>query len=218
MKLIGTLISVLAAVLVVSSCSLLGPSAPEIQRPAAYKISTQTGITQGQSVQGGQVVSWFDIPFAQPPVGDLRWKAPRALNRPEQTIVEIDDSSCVQSASRFAGVDGSGIVGSEDCLYLDIRAPADFADKQYPVMFWIHGGANTSGLKDYYDFTKLVAGKDVVVVTTNYRLGALGWFTHPAIQGLQEGLDKTSNFGTLDIIQSLKWVQKNIQKFGGRCR
>ena len=66
MKLIGTLISVLAAVLVVSSCSLLGPSAPEIQRPAAYKISTQTGITQGQSVQGGQVVSWFDIPFAQP--------------------------------------------------------------------------------------------------------------------------------------------------------
>ena len=55
----------------------------------------------------------------------------------------------------------------------------------------------------------------MVVVTTNYRLGALGWFTHPAIQGLQEGLDKTSNFGTLDIIQSLKWVQNNIQQFGG---
>lgn len=215
MKPIITLISAFSAVLAITSCSLLGPSAPEIQRPAAYNISTQTGVTQGQSIQGDQVVSWFDIPFAQPPVGDLRWKAPRVLNSPEQTIVELDDSACVQKASRFAGVDGSGMVGAEDCLYLDIRAPADFADKQYPVMFWIHGGGNTSGLKDYYDFSKLVASKEVVVVTTNYRLGALGWFTHPAIQGLQEGLDKTSNFGTLDIIQSLKWVQQNIKQFGG---
>ena len=66
-------------------------------------------------------------------------------------------------------------------------------------MFWIHGGGNTSGLKDLYDFTQLVKKHDVIVVTINYRLGPLGWFTHPAIQGLQDGLDKASNFGTLDI-------------------
>ena len=84
-------------------------------------------------------------------------------------------------------------------------------------MVWIHGGGNTTGLKDYYDFTALVASQDVVVVTINYRLGALGWFTHPAIQGLQKGIDKSSNFGTLDIIESLKWVQKNIHLFGGEA-
>ena len=82
-------------------------------------------------------------------------------------------------------------------------------------MFWIHGGGNTSGIKDYYDFSELIRRHQVLVVTINYRLGPMGWFTHPAIQGLQNGLDKTSNFGTLDIIEALKWVQKNIQNFGG---
>jgi para-nitrobenzyl esterase len=148
-------------------------------------------------------------------VGDLRWRAPRTLVAPERVIVERDNTSCVQKASRFAGVDGEGIVGTEDCLYLDIKAPANFADQRYPVMVWIHGGGNTSGLKDYYEYDRLVQRKDVVVVAINYRLGALGWFTHPAIQDLQQGLDKTSNFGTLDIIESLRWVQKNIAQFGG---
>ena len=82
-------------------------------------------------------------------------------------------------------------------------------------MFWIHGGGNTSGLKDYYDFSELIRQHQVLVVTINYRLGPMGWFTHPAIQGLQNGIDKTSNFGTLDIMEALKWVQSNIQNFGG---
>ena len=82
-------------------------------------------------------------------------------------------------------------------------------------MFWIHGGGNTSGLKDLYDFSGLVKNEDVIVVSINYRLGPLGWFSHPAIQTSQEGLDKTSNFGTLDIIKALEWVNKNIDKFGG---
>jgi para-nitrobenzyl esterase len=82
-------------------------------------------------------------------------------------------------------------------------------------MFWIHGGGNTSGLKDIYDFSKMVNRHDVIVVTINYRLGPFGWFTHPSIQDLQDGLDKTSNFGTLDIIAALEWVQANIAFFGG---
>lgn len=205
--------------LFLASCQLFGPKEPIIERLAAHNIGTSTGIVQGQSApasdSAASVVAWFDIPYAQPPVGDLRWKATRTLQSPQHIIVDKEVTSCIQKASRYAGASGEGIVGSEDCLYLDIRAPADFASKQYPVMLWIHGGGNTTGLKDYYDFTQMVAGQDVVVVTINYRLGALGWFTHPAIQGLQEGIDKTSNFGTLDIIESLKWVQKNIAKFGG---
>ena len=82
-------------------------------------------------------------------------------------------------------------------------------------MFWIHGGGNTSGLKDLYDFSKMVSRHNVIVVRINYRLGPFGWFSHPAIQGLQNGDDKTSNFGTLDIIMALKWVQNNISYFGG---
>ena len=70
-------------------------------------------------------------------------------------------------------------------------------------MFWIHGGGNTSGLKDLYDFSNMAKNMNVNSCTINYRLGPFGWFTHPSIQGQQAGLDKTSNFGTLDIIQAL---------------
>jgi para-nitrobenzyl esterase len=148
-------------------------------------IKTPTGVVQGQINRNLEnVVVWSDIPFAQPPPGDLRWSAPRTLVAPEQFIVPKESIGCVQKASNYGGVEGKGegIVGSEDCLYLDIKAPADF-NKSYPVMVWIHGGGNTTGLKDYYDFSKLVASRGVVVVSTNYRLGALGWFSHPAIQG-----------------------------------
>ena len=82
-------------------------------------------------------------------------------------------------------------------------------------MFWIHGGGNTSGLKDLYDFNKMVKRHNVVVVRINYRLGPFGWFYHPSIQGLQNDIDKTSNFGTLDIIAALNWVKNNISLFGG---
>ena len=213
----------LISAVLLSACQFGGVADPIVERLPENKISTSVGSVQGQlsvdqsTGSAAGVVSWFDIPFAQPPLGDLRWKATRELVSPDRTIVRREESACVQKASNYAGASGEGIVGSEDCLYLDIRAPADFASKQYPVMVWIHGGGNTTGLKDYYDFTALVASQDVVVVTINYRLGALGWFTHPAIQGLQTGIDKSSNFGTLDIIESLKWVQKNIHLFGGEA-
>lgn len=215
MKQIISLLSFLLFTAFIASCSLFETAERTPERLAQHSISTSTGITQGQSYSGDSVVSWSDIPYAQPPVGELRWKAPRQLQAPQQLIAERDNTSCVQKASRYAGVSGEGMVGSEDCLYLDIKAPADFASRNYPVMLWIHGGGNTSGLKDYYQYDKLVARKDVVVVAVNYRLGALGWFTHPSIQGLQQGLDKTSNFGLLDIIESLKWVCENISQFGG---
>jgi para-nitrobenzyl esterase len=176
-------------------------------------VSTSSGIASG--IKNSGVISWNNIPYAEPPVEDLRWKAPRDF----KSDLLIQDSKqityCVQEPSGLGGADGETlVVGSEDCLYLDIKAPKNI-DKPLPVMFWIHGGGNTTGRKDIYDFSKMVKDHQVIVVTINYRLGPLGWFTHPDIQGNQEDIDKTSNFGTLDIIHALKWVNENISNFGG---
>jgi len=191
----------------------LGSCMNPIQQGNVLTINTSSGVSQG--TLNNNVVTWEDIPYAIPPEGDLRWKAPRALISPESNIQPQDGNGCLQEASIYAGIQGEGIVGQEDCLYLDIRAPVNNLNQRFPVMFWIHGGGNTSGVKDYYDFSELIREHEVLVVTINYRLGPMGWFTHPAIQELQNGIDKTSNFGTLDIMEALKWVRANIQNFGG---
>ena len=178
-------------------------------------ISTTSGISSGLQING--VNNWDDIPYAQPPVGDLRWKAPQEIFSNELIVPRVDNF-CVQKPSGMGGSEFNGdefFSGSEDCLYLDIKAPKKKSDSLLPVMFWIHGGGNTSGLKDTYDFSKMVRNHNVIVVTINYRLGPFGWFTHPSIQGLQDNDDKSSNFGTLDIIAALEWVKSNISLFGG---
>ena len=181
---------------------------------ADYEVSTSSGISDGY--KEGRIIYWDDIPYAQPPIKELRWKAPREINKPENRIIPKEDNYCVQRPSTLGGPGGEGIyVGTEDCLYLDIVAPSKKKLEQLPVMFWIHGGGNTSGLKELYDFSKMVKKHDVIIVRINYRLGPFGWFTHPSIQEFQSGLDKSSNFGTLDIIAALEWVQKNISSFGG---
>ena len=181
-----------------------------------FRIATSSGITQG--FIKNNVVNWNDIPYAKPPIDDLRWKAPRKIEQNSNLIKPKNNNFCLQRTSILGGsspFSNEPISGSEDCLYLDIYSPSKTSEELLPVMFWIHGGGNTSGLKDLYDFTKLVKKHNVIVVTINYRLGPLGWFTHPAVQGLQDGLDRTSNFGTLDIISALEWVNKNINSFGG---
>ena len=175
--------------------------------------------TSSGSIQGyveNKVINFDDIPYASPPVGLLRWKAPRELIAKNNIIYQKNGNHCVQEPSSMGGAPGSEIfTGTEDCLYLDIKVPKQSSPQLLPVMFWIHGGGNTSGLKDIYNFSKMVNRHDVIVVTINYRLGAFGWFTHPAIQDQHEGIDKTSNFGTLDIIEALKWAKNNIEFFGG---
>ena len=181
-------------------------------------IYTSSGVVKGEFHRG--VYIWEDIPYALPPVGELRWKAPRKIEFSSELILPKTKNFCIQRTSNFGGsaeyADEDDLLsGSEDCLYLDVFAPLNKSKKLLPVMFWIHGGGNTSGLKDLYDFRKLVKKHDVIVVRINYRLGPFGWFTHPAIQGFQDDVDKTSNFGTLDIISALEWVNENITLFGG---
>ncbi len=179
-----------------------------------YVVETSSGIVDGY--KKGKVLYWDDIPYAEPPVGKLRWKAPVEVINPKSLVYKKDDNYCVQRPSSLGGPGGEGsFVGTEDCLYLDISAPSKKKSSLLPVMFWIHGGGNTSGLKDLYDFKKMIRKHDVIVVRINYRLGPFGWFYHPSIQDLQSGINKTSNFGTLDIIAALNWVKENIILFGG---
>jgi len=181
-----------------------------------YQVKSSSGITFGTKV--AKVISWVDIPYAMPPIGELRWKAPRQpdISLKNNLIEPQNDNFCVQEPSGLGGSEGDNYFsGTEDCLYLDIKAPSNKQVELLPVMFWIHGGGNTTGLKDIYDFSSLVKKHNVIVVTINYRLGPFGFFSHPSIQDLQSDIDKTSNFGTLDIIEALKWVKQNISLFGG---
>ena len=184
----------------------------------SYPTSIQTSSGYVEGSLNNSVINWNDIPYAQPPVGELRWMAPKKITNNQIIIKDKINNYCVQKPSGLGGVEFDGdefFSGSEDCLYLDIKAPKSKTNDLLPVMFWIHGGGNTSGLKDTYDFSKMVRKKNVIVVTINYRLGPFGWFTHPSIQNLQNDDDKSSNFGTLDIIAALEWIRSNISLFGG---
>ena len=185
---------------------------------SANDVTVQTSSGHVTSTNHKGILLWEDIPYAQPPVGNLRWKAPRELLSKNIKIEPQINNFCIQETSSLGGsaqFSDEIVSGFEDCLYLDIFTPKNYENNSLPVMFWIHGGGNTSGLKDLYEFNKMVEKYEIIIVRINYRLGPFGWFTHPAIQDLQEGIDKTSNFGTLDIIAALQWVQKNISLFGG---
>jgi para-nitrobenzyl esterase len=144
------------------------------------------------------------IPFAAPPVGDLRWKAPKAPAAWEG----------VKAAGQFSHVcvqrQGDS---SEDCLYLNVYTAAKTAKDHRPVMVWIHGGALVSGAGSLYDGEAL-AKKGVVVVTINYRLGIMGFFAHPELTR-ESDRNSSGNYAFLDQIAALEWVKKNIAAFGG---
>jgi len=177
------------------------------------------------SVKGGKlrglpvnrdVLVWKGIPYAEPPIGELRWKAPMDA-APWEGIRRCCSygPECVQ----YAVFPGSRIKGMEDCLYLNVWRPwSDATD--LPVYFWIHGGGNTTGSASYtpdYLGEEFVERTGAVYVSLNYRLGPMGWFTHPALRDAagDNTLDRSGNFGTLDILKALEWVQENIKAFGG---
>lgn len=144
------------------------------------------------------------IPFAAPPVGDLRWKAPQPVI-PWEGILETTEfgPNPVQA----------GAEGSEDCLYLNVWTPARRPSDKLPVLVWIYGGGFAGGSSSYYDGERL-ASKGIVLVTINYRVGRLGFFAHPELSA-ETPQHTSGNYGLLDQIAALKWVQSNIPKFGG---
>lgn len=165
--------------------------------------------------------AWYGIPFAAAPVGPLRWAAPRP-NKPWQDVFQATnfDHKCLQYSTILnPGIEPGQLIGSEDCLYLNVWAPAGRAENEsLPVMFWIHGGANTMGYAGQYELGALAAKQNVIVVSLNYRLGPIGWFAHSALRESAKTLkDQSANFATLDLIAGLDWVNSNIQYFGGNA-
>ncbi len=198
------------------------PHEPEPRLSEAGTLrSTQAGAVIGSS-DADNTYAWLGIPFAAPPLGDLRWRAPRPVEhwaQARETTAFRDP--CVQLSGPLDGVpdDTGGVVGSEDCLYLNIwspRAHSNVDTEKLPVMFWIHGGGNTIGTANTYPASRLAGGEQVVVVTINYRLGFLGWMSHPALRTAdRDALDASGNYANLDMIAALHWVQANIANFGG---
>jgi para-nitrobenzyl esterase len=161
--------------------------------------------------------TYLGIPYAAPPVGRLRWRPPE---RPPSWNGPLDATefgpSCAQVTT--LGVFAGPTSINEDCLYLNVfTSGTQSRSARKPVQVWIHGGGNVDGSSSDYDGSKLAnggryGGKDTVVVTVNYRLGLLGFLAHPALDS--EG-HPFGNYGTMDIQAALRWVQRNIAKFGG---
>ncbi|MEI9994321.1 MAG: carboxylesterase family protein [Rhizomicrobium sp.] len=162
----------------------------------------------------GDVVSYKGIPYAAPPVGVLRWRPPQApapWASPRDATAYGND--CMQN--RFPGDSAASSQPlSEDCLYLNVWAPAH-AGAHLPVMVWIHGGGLTTGSSApaVYSGANL-ARKGVVLVSFNYRLGRFGFFAHPALLKEHPG-EAVGNYGLMDQLAALRWVQRNIAAFGG---
>ena len=185
------------------------------QRTVAYaainepvKTRYRLGLRHNRST--GEVSIFKGIPFAAPPVGDLRWRVPQPVAHWDGVRkADAFSPTCMQNGGANAQP------ASEDCLYLNVWTGAKAASERRPVMVWIYGGAYTSGSGSLpaYDGEAL-AKKGAVIVTMNYRLGVFGFFSHP---DLTKESDRrgAANFAMTDAVAALQWVQKNIAGFGG---
>lgn len=205
-----------AGLLVGLMALVLAGCAGSVKPDPTSERATGDGVVIGHSMHEGRVHVWRGIPFAAPPVGDERWRVPR----PPEPWTGVRES--IESGSPCVQLGGNPVQGSEDCLYLDVFAPANPATEvpsgvnRRPVMFWIHGGGNTYGHGHQLDPSRLAAENDVIVVTVNYRLGVFGWFSHPALRATARNDEEASgNFGTLDLIRGLEWTRDHISSFGG---
>jgi para-nitrobenzyl esterase len=179
---------------------------------APVKAKLDTGVAVGQS--DGGVAIFRSIPFAAPPVGPLRWTPPQpAKPWSGERDAGADSPACLQAVVRFGGLNLAGQHGvSEDCLYLNVFAPP--GAKKAPVMVWIHGGANVAGTGSVYDGSAF-ARDGIVLVAINYRLGALGFFAHPALTREAPAGQPLGSYALMDQIAALQWVRRNAAAFGG---
>jgi len=182
-------------------------------------------VLTGKFVEDGRVAAFLGVPFAEPPVGNLRWRAPQPLQTKvaHRQTTEFS-AACMQTlrildwyrdmAEKFGGSRGyyPDLKINEDCLYLNVWTPTLEDDAKLPVMVWVHGGSNRSGWSyepNYHGHE--LAQKGVVVVSIAYRQGVFGFFSHPDLPANEP----SANFGLWDIVASLQWIQENIQRFGG---
>jgi para-nitrobenzyl esterase len=191
--------------------------------------STQYGMVQGSDDSAASgTYSWKGIPFAKPPVGALRWKAPVDPTAWSSTLATRSfGNACIQygriygpgSNNTYDSTIGTTLntaVGSEDCLTLNIWRPAS-TDASLPVIYFIYGGSDVSGYSadPVYNGAALAKTANAVVVTANYRVGLFGWLNLPQLKTGANANDDSGNFGTLDTLKTLQFINKNIASFGG---
>jgi para-nitrobenzyl esterase len=183
----------------------------------AVERQTTAGIVIGEENAATNTNAWKAIPYAKPPVGALRWRAPQPAEKRSQPLQT--DKFC-QICPQYIDHDRNPatdqvVRGNEDCLYLNIWSPKN-ATGNLPVFFWIHGGGNSIQwpLLSMQDGGVLANRGNMIVITFNYRLGPMGFYSHPALKTGDEAGD-SGNFAILDLIAALQWVQANIKNFGG---
>ena len=190
---------------------------PQIQQGTLLTLAD--GMIEGEIDEGAR--RFLGIPFAAPPVGEQRWRPPAAPN-PWTGVLDATELSaaCPQNDGLTTSASDN-----EDCLYLNVWTPEPAPSELLPVMLWFHGGANVSGSTAdevplgvgglFYDGKDLAGTRDVVVVTTNYRLGLFGFFAHDALAAEDPSYPYSGNQGLLDQVAALEWVRDHIEAFGG---
>lgn len=179
---------------------------------AAQVVRIDSGSLGG--VHDGGVTAYLGVPYAAPPIGDLRWRQPRPVAPwPGARRADRFAPACPQTSVSMPGE--APPTTSEDCLYLNVWSPAKASGDRLPVLVFVHGGAYDTGATalPLYAGDRL-AGRGVVVVTLAYRLGVLGFLAHPALSA-ESGHASSGNYGLMDQIAALEWVQRNIAAFGG---
>lgn len=189
---------------------------PSTVTPKPGTVLSDRGAVSG--VLRGATWAYLGIPYAAPPVGPLRFRPPT------KHACWSDDRAAKAFGERCPQLDDQGaVIGKEDCLTLNVWAPATPPPSPLPVMFFVHGGGNIQGASSQaagdgktflYDGQALSEKAGTVVVTINYRLGTLAWLAHPAL-AKESAKASAGNYGTLDQIAALEWVQRNIARFGG---
>lgn len=174
---------------------------------ASTRITSKYGVLEGAANEETGTLHWLGVPYAQPPIGDLRWQVPQEP-QPWEDVKQATDYApvCLQ-------LSGGKTTGSEDCLNLNIWRPATDSSK-LPVLLFVHGGGNMTGSSKEFPGDVLAANTNSIIISIEYRLGAMGFLHHPALQ-TGDAIRDSGNFGLLDIFQSLRWVQDNIAAWGG---
>jgi para-nitrobenzyl esterase len=192
--------------------AVLGPGCSAAQQwspPPTVRL--QLGKLEGTQFNSPQGAAFLGVPYASPPIDELRWKPPKAASSWAGTRKATEFGAvCPQLPARWLPY----ISGKEDCLYLNIWTPQLADQANLPVIVFFHGGSNTAGYSQLTPLGPALSPLGVVVVTANYRLGPLGFFAHPALTR-ESKHHSSGNYGLLDQLQALRWVRENIGHFGG---
>ncbi|WP_230632454.1 carboxylesterase/lipase family protein [Sphingomonas sp. Leaf37] len=174
-------------------------------------IRTDHGPVRGEALASGGAV-FRGIPFAAPPVGALRWRAPRPPRRWTRTRAAMAEHAACPQVVYGDWNRTAANASSEDCLFVDVRTPSLNGAAKLPVLVWIHGGSNRAGAGGGTVESR-ITDKGIVLVSVQYRLGAFGFLSHPALSREQGG--RSGNYGLMDQQAALRWVRRNIARFGG---